>query len=88
MDNRKSSQSKSKAKGGLRRPLKRRICRFCVNKVDFVDYKDIGTLQRYITERGKIMHRRASKNCARHQRIVTIAIKQARAVALLPYVVA
>ncbi|MDI6780665.1 MAG: 30S ribosomal protein S18 [bacterium] len=76
-----------KGKKNFRKPLKRRVCRFCVNKVESVDYKDIGTLQRYITERGKIMHRRASKNCARHQRMVSTAIKQARVVALLPYVV-
>ncbi len=80
MDNRKGKKN-------FRKPLKGRVCRFCVNKIDSVDYKDIGTLQRYITERGKIMHRRASKNCARHQRIVSIAIKQARVVALLPYVI-
>jgi len=69
-----------------RRP-KRRVCSFCVDKVEGVDYKDIGRLKRYITERGKILPRRISGNCAAHQRQLTVAIKRARIMALLPFTV-
>ncbi len=69
-----------------RRP-KRRVCSFCVDKVESVDYKDIGRLKRYITERGKILPRRISGNCAAHQRQLTVAIKRARIMALLPFTV-
>jgi small subunit ribosomal protein S18 len=67
-----------------RKPRKK-ICHFCANKVDFIDYKDYGNLKRYISERGKILPRRISGNCAKHQRILTTAIKRARFVALLPF---
>lgn len=59
----------------------------CIEKVEHVDYKDVNRLKRYITERGKILPRRISGNCAGHQRQVTRAIKNARMVALLPYTV-
>jgi len=67
-----------------RRPRKK-VCSFCVDKVDQIDYKDAGKLRRYITERGKILPRRISGNCAKHQRQVTVAIKRARNIALLPF---
>lgn len=69
-----------------RRP-KRRVCSFCVDKVEHIDYKDVNRLKRYITERGKILPRRISGNCATHQRGLTQAIKRARIVALLPFTV-
>lgn len=69
-----------------RRP-KRRVCSFCVDKVEIIDYKDANRLKRYITERGKILPRRISGNCAAHQRSLTQAIKRARIVALLPFTV-
>ena len=65
---------------------KRRICSFCVDKAEAVDYKDVPRLKKYITERGKILPRRISGNCAKHQRLLTTAIKRARIVALLPFV--
>ena len=68
-----------------RRP-KRRVCAFCVDKVEHIDYKEISRLQRFLTERGKILPRRVTGNCARHQRAMTRAIKRARIVALLPFV--
>jgi small subunit ribosomal protein S18 len=71
-------------KGGMRRPRKK-ICSFCVDKVMHIDYKDTGKVRKYITERGKILPRRISGNCAIHQRQLTIAIKRARQIALLPY---
>ncbi|MPW25298.1 30S ribosomal protein S18 [Alkalibaculum sp. M08DMB] len=64
---------------------KKKVCFFCENKLNHVDYKDIKTLGKYITERGKILPRRVTGNCAKHQRQVTIAIKRSRSVALLPY---
>ena len=67
-----------------RRPRKK-VCSFCVDKVELIDYKDGGKLRRYITERGKILPRRISGNCAKHQRQVTVAIKRARNIALLPF---
>ena len=73
-----------KEKGGRR---KKRVCAFCVDKVTDIDYKDINRLKKYITERGKILPRRISGTCARHQRRLTIAIKRARIMALLPFTV-
>jgi small subunit ribosomal protein S18 len=67
------------------RPRKK-VCAFCVDRTESIDYKDIAKLRKYITERGKIVPRRVSGACSFHQREVTIAIKRARHVALLPYV--
>ena len=67
------------------RRKKRRQCNFCADKIEYVDYKEISKLRRYITERGKILPRRITGNCANHQRQITVAIKRARTVALLPY---
>lgn len=64
---------------------KKKICAFCVDKVEKVDYKDVSRLRKFITERGKILPRRISGNCAGHQRQLTVAIKRARHVALLPF---
>ncbi|MBQ1510333.1 MAG: 30S ribosomal protein S18 [Selenomonadaceae bacterium] len=67
-----------------RRP-RRKVCSFCVDKVEHIDYKDVAKLRRFTTERGKILPRRISGNCAKHQRQVTVAIKRARNIALLPF---
>ena len=72
--------------GGPRRP-RRRVCSFCVDKVQRIDYKDVGRIRRYISDRGKIDPRRKSGTCAKHQRMLTTALKRARFMALLPYVV-
>ena len=64
---------------------KRRQCNFCADKVEYIDYKDTLKLRRYITERGKILPRRITGNCAIHQRDLTTAVKRARVMALLPY---
>lgn len=74
----------STGKGGMRRP-KKKICSFCVDHASTIDYKETGKLRKFITERGKILPRRISGNCAVHQRQLTIAIKRARQVAFLPY---
>ena len=67
-----------------RRPRKK-VCSFCVDKIESINYKEIGRLQRYASERGKILPRRISGNCAKHQRQVTLAVKRARSIALLPF---
>ena len=69
------------------RPRKRKkVCSFCVDKVEHIDYKDTAKLRRYLSERGKILPRRTTGTCAAHQRDLTTAIKRARQIALLPYV--
>ena len=68
------------------RKSRRKVCGFCVDKVEHIDYKDTARLRKYVSERGKIMPRRMSGVCAKHQRELAIAIKRARIVALLPYV--
>ncbi|MFV0503490.1 MAG: 30S ribosomal protein S18 [Lachnospirales bacterium] len=72
-----------KRRGGHRR---KRVCAFCADKSTTIDYKDVNKLRRYISERGKILPRRVSGNCAKHQRKMTTAIKRARHISLLPYV--
>lgn len=69
-----------------KRTFRRKICKFCADKIDSVDYKDVRRLRSYVSERGKIMPRRVSGNCACHQRQLTVAIKRARNLALLPFV--
>ena len=64
---------------------KKKVCSFCVDKVEYIDYKDIAKLRRYISERAKILPRRVTGTCARHQRALTVAVKRARHLALLPY---
>ncbi len=65
--------------------IRKKVCRFCVDKELSIDYKEVKTLKNFITERGKIIPRRIYGNCAKHQRQLTEAIKQARQIALLPY---
>ncbi|MDR1260786.1 MAG: 30S ribosomal protein S18 [Oscillospiraceae bacterium] len=65
---------------------RKKVCDFCVGKSDYIDYKDIGKLRKYITERAKIVPKRITGCCAYHQRELTIAIKRARHMALFPYV--
>lgn len=67
------------------RKPKKKVCSFCVDKIEHIDYKDVAKLRRYVTERGKILPRRISGNCAKHQRQLTLAIKRARNIALLPF---
>ncbi|HSJ28159.1 MAG TPA: 30S ribosomal protein S18 [Acidimicrobiia bacterium] len=67
------------------RRVKKKVCYFCTERVEYIDYKDVATLRRYMSDRAKIRSRRVSGNCPRHQREVAVAIKNAREVALLPY---
>ena len=72
----------NKKRGGMRR---KKVCQFCADKTETIDYKDVEKLKKYVTERGKILPKRITGTCAVHQREVTRAIKRARIVALLPY---
>ena len=65
---------------------RRKVCSFCVDKIDTIDYKDVARLRRFMSERAKILPRRVAGTCAHHQRELTVAIKRARHIALLPYV--
>ena len=65
---------------------RKRVCKFCVEKIEYIDFKDVKTLQQFIPERGKILPRRISGTCALHQRKLQTAIKRARQLALIPYV--
>ena len=67
------------------RKPRRKVCSFCVDKADYIDYKDVAKLRRFISERAKILPRRVTGTCARHQRELTVAIKRARHLALLPF---
>ena len=71
-----------------RRTIRRRkkVCVFCAKENNQIDYKDVAKLRKYVSERGKILPRRISGNCAKHQRALTVAIKRARHIALMPYV--
>ena len=71
-----------KKRSGMRR---KKICQFCADKAENIDYKDVDKLKKYVTDRGKILPKRVTGTCAIHQRDVTRAIKRARIVALLPY---
>lgn len=86
-NNNNSSQSADdKSKRPQRRPVRRKVCSFCVEKTEEIDYKDLAKLRKYITEKGKIIPRRMSGVCAKHQRVLATAIKRARVMALLPFV--
>lgn len=67
------------------RRTRRKVCAFCADKVEANDYKDVMKLRKFLSEKGKILPRRISGNCAKHQRQLTVSIKRARQIALLPY---
>ncbi|MGL5972118.1 MAG: 30S ribosomal protein S18 [Oscillospiraceae bacterium] len=68
------------------RRSRRKVCAFCIDRAEFIEYKDISKLRKFMTERAKIMPRRMTGTCSKHQRELTVAIKKARHVALLPFV--
>lgn len=82
--NKERSDSPMRRRGGRRR---RKVCIFCADQNSVIDYKDVNKLKRYVSERGKILPRRITGNCAKHQRALTVAVKRARHVALMPYTV-
>lgn len=82
----KDGVDKGDAKGGMKtRRSRKKVCAFCEEKSAYIDYKDVAKLRRFVSERGKILPRRISGTCAKHQRELTTAIKRARHVALLPF---
>ena len=83
MADRPERPERDNRRGG--RKGRNKVCGFCVDKVESIDYKDVARLRRYISERAKILPRRVTGTCARHQRELTVAIKRARHLALLPF---
>ena len=83
-----ASKTGDRAQGGQRRSLfrRRKVCKFCADKIDDINYKDVKLLGPFVPERGKILPRRISGTCAMHQRKLQTAIKRARQIALIPYV--
>ena len=77
------SDSPMKRKGGIRR--RKKVCVFCGEKSAPIDFKDVARLKKYVSERGKILPRRITGNCAKHQRALTVAVKRARHISLMPY---
>lgn len=86
MEKNNRSFERSERPGRPNRRPRKKVCAFCVDKAEFIDYKDIAKLRRFMSERAKIVPRRVTGTCARHQRELTTAIKRARHAALLPYV--
>lgn len=84
MKKRGSSAEKGSGNPRMRR-AKKKVCSFCIDKVEDIDYKEVGKLRKFVSERGKILPRRISGNCAKHQRQLTTAVKRARHIALLPF---
>jgi small subunit ribosomal protein S18 len=82
----KVKPKKKRVGGDDDRRYKRKSCRFCADKISFIDYKDANRLRNFVTDRGKIVPRRITGNCSRHQHILTQAIKRSRNVGLLPFI--
>ena len=82
---RRDERPRRRGGGGGGRFGRRRVCSFCVDKVEYIDYKDPSRLRRFVSDRAKIEPRRKTGTCARHQRMLTLALKRARHLALLPY---
>jgi len=76
---------KEKDDKGCQKKQKRKVCIFCKERIEYVDYKDVGLLRKFVSDRGKIRSRRVSGNCSQHQRDVATAVKNAREMALLPF---
>ena len=79
-------EEKAPVKKVFKKAPRKKVCAFCQEKLDVIDYKDVIKLRKYVSERSKILPRRITGTCAKHQRELTLAIKRARHVALLPYV--
>lgn len=81
----KRPPKKEKEEKAWQKKQKRKVCIFCKDRIDYVDYKDVGVLRKFVSERGKIRARRVTGNCSQHQRDVATAVKNGREMALLPY---
>ncbi len=80
-----SEHAPRRGPGGGKRFARRKVCHFCVEKIEYIDYKDAKLLRRFVSDRGKILPRRITGTCASHQRMTTTALKRARVIALLPF---
>lgn len=80
-----AAKQDKKSREGYARKQRRKVCFFCSEKMDFIDYKDTNLLKKFLSEKGKIRPRRVTGNCARHQKRLALAIKSAREMALIPY---
>ena len=85
MDNQRDNSTRPARPNNMRNK-RRKVCMFCADKIDYVDYKDVSRLRKCVSERSKILPRRVTGTCAYHQRQLTIAIKRARHMALIPYI--
>lgn len=83
--NKDRGDAPARRRGGMRR--RKKVCVFCGEENAVIDYKDVNKLRKYVSERGKILPRRITGTCAKHQRALTVAVKRARHVALMPYTV-
>ncbi len=81
----RTKKKKEKDEKAWQKKQKRKVCVFCKDRIEYVDFKDVPTLRKFVSERGKIRARRVTGNCAQHQRDVAAAVKNAREMALLPY---
>ncbi|MDD2417841.1 MAG: 30S ribosomal protein S18 [Oscillospiraceae bacterium] len=85
MADRADRSERTERRGGARKGGRRKVCSFCMDRIDSIDYKDVARLRRCMSERAKILPRRVTGTCAGHQREMTVAIKRARHIALLPF---
>jgi small subunit ribosomal protein S18 len=87
-DTKRDNKRDPKKKGEKRekRPMRKKKCKFCLDRVTHIDYKDERRIRRFMTDRGKITPRRITGTCAKHQRMLAVAVKRARVIALVPYV--
>jgi small subunit ribosomal protein S18 len=81
----KRPPKKEKDEKGWQKKTKRKVCVYCKDRIEYVDFKDVAALRKFVSERGKIRARRVTGNCSQHQRAVSSAVKNAREMALLPY---
>ena len=81
----KTTNTTATVKKPIKRVQRRKVCTFCVEKATAIDYKDVNKLKKFVTEKGKMLPRRMTGVCAEHQRVLAVAIKKARVMALLPF---
>ena len=86
MDRDRDRDRDGDSRGGFRPRRRKKVCAFCAEKVENIDYKDVNRLRKFVSERAKILPRRITGTCAKHQRALTTAIKRSRHIALMPYI--
>ena len=86
MDREQRSDRSERPSGGMRMRKRKKVCAFCAEKVDDIDYKDVNRLKKFLSERSKILPRRITGTCSKHQKFLTTAVKRSRHIALIPYI--